>query len=166
MKPEEAIFGLMAQAEDLQTHALKLQALTEDTLKRLPGTVKEAIGSATGKASEDILEAAMTARAASSLLKSTGVLLGVFLLAVAIVVGGGVIATLKYVTSGMREELADLRQHIAVERSTLEGLQGKSWRLELINYGDGTRGIILPRGVKIDRTGPVKDGREAIVIKP
>lgn len=45
-------------------------------------------------------------------------------------------------------------------------LQAKTWRLELAKYGDGTRGSILLRGVKVERTETVKDGREVLVIKP
>lgn len=63
-------------------------------------------------------------------------------------------------------ELAELKAAIVVEQRILGELQGKTWGLELVTYGDGTRGIVLPRGVKVDRTGAVQDGRTAIVIKP
>ena len=58
-----------------------------------------------------------------------------------------------------------LRAEITEMEQTAAGLTGKTWGLTLMQW-DNERGIILPRGVKVDRTGPLKDGREAIVIKP
>lgn len=153
---------------------MKLQGAAEDTLKRLPDAARRTfedvarviLTEAAQKASEGLLEASEGARKASAVLRSTGLLQGLFLLGVAIVTGGVGWGVGSYLVSSQKEELADLRQQVAAEKSTLETLQEKSWRLELVNYGDGTRGIILPRGVKVDRTGTLKDGRDAIVIKP
>jgi hypothetical protein len=170
---DNKIFGLMAQAEDIQAHAVKLQAATEDALTRLPEAARrtfetvarETFAETAQKASEGLMEASRGARDASVTLRSTGVLVAVFLLGVAIVIGGAGWGVGSYLVSSRKEELADLRQQIAAEKSTLEALQEKSWRLELVNYDDGTRGILLPRGVHVERTGLVKGGREAIVIK-
>lgn len=164
----------MAQAEELQAHAAKLQATAEDALKKFPEAARETIGvvardsvaKVAREASEGLLEASREAKEASATLRSTGVLVAVFLLGVAIVIGGAGWGVGSYLISSRKEELADLRQQITAEKSTLEALHGKSWRLDLTNYGDGTRGIILPHGVKVDRTGTLKDGRDAIVIKP
>jgi hypothetical protein len=38
--------------------------------------------------------------------------------------------------------------------------------LELVDYGKEGQGIILPKGMKIDRSGNVTEGRIAIVLKP
>ncbi|MDR1922480.1 MAG: hypothetical protein LBS31_12195 [Candidatus Adiutrix sp.] len=54
------------------------------------------------------------------------------------------------------------------ERAALVRLQSETWRLELIDYQDGTRGIILPKGLKVDRTGALQggSGRGGILLDP
>jgi hypothetical protein len=67
---------------------------------------------------------------------------------------------------GRGADLDELKVKVAQERGTLDELWSKTWGLELVKYDDGSRGIILPKGVRIDRTGDVKDGRAAVVIRP
>ena len=171
---DDKIFCLMAQAEDIQAHAVKLQAATEDALTRLPeaarrtfeAVARETFAETAQKASEGLLEASSEAKASASALRRTGLMQGVFLLAAGVVIIGALYFVAKMLFDSRITELAELKAAIRAEEGTLAELRSKTWGLELVNYGDGTRGILLPRGVKVDRSGAMKDGREAIVIKP
>jgi hypothetical protein len=87
-----------------------------------------------------------------------------FVLAVAIIVAGSSYLALRFIGGRELAALNEMSAQVKVERATLDKLQSKTWGLELVNYNDGTRGIILPRGAKADRVGVVPDGRIAIVI--
>lgn len=148
---EEKLFELMAQAEDLQNHAAKLQKEAQEVFSALPLAVEQA----------------------GQKIRSTGLQMALIMLGVGVIVCGASAAFIGWSTSSLRDEAAELRstiaalkRNVAEEQKTLRELSGKTWRLELVNYGDGTRGIILPRGTKVDRTGVVQDGRIGIVIKP
>ena len=96
MQDQDKIFGLIAQAEDIQKHALALQRSAQDAVKTLPdasrGAVRDAarefITEAAEKASRGLLDASNEAKATSAALRRTGLLQGVFILAVALVVIG------------------------------------------------------------------------------
>lgn len=143
MNTEEKIYSLMVQAEDLQEHAVKLQNGAEKTFAELPLAVEQA-----GKK-----------------IRATGLLGGLFLLLVALVVIGAVYFAGSLLYKSRLEELAELKAQVTAERATLAELQAKTWGLELVKYQDGTRGIILPKGTKFDRSGPVQDGRTGLVIR-
>lgn len=150
MNTEEKIYSLMAQAEDMQAHAEKLQNGAEKTFAGLPLAVEQA----------------------GQKIRSTGLLGAVFVLAVGMVVSSVAVVGVWWGTSSLRGEAAELRSTIAAlkrrvaeEQETLQELSGKTWRLELVKW-DAERGIILPKGVKFVRSGSIKDGREAIIIKP
>lgn len=105
-------------------------------------------------------------------IRSTGLQMALIMLGVGVIVCGASVVFIGWSTSSLRDEAAELRSTIAAlkrdvaeEQKTLQELVGKTWRLELVKWDD-ERGIILPKGVKIVRSGPIKDGREAIVIKP
>lgn len=144
MNMEEKIYSLMVQAEDLQEHAVKLQNGAEKTFAELPLAVEQA-----GKK-----------------IRSTGLLGGVFVLAVALVAIGVVYFAGSLLYKSRLEELADLKMQLAQARGTLGELQSKTWSLELIRYSDGSRGIILPKGVQANNPVRLDDGRIAVVIKP
>lgn len=99
-------------------------------------------------------------------MRRTGFLQGAFLLAVALVIIGTTYAVGSFLVKSRVDELAELKVQVTAERATLDELRSKTWGLELVNYGDGTRGIILPKGVKVDRTGSMPDGRAAVVVRP
>lgn len=174
MREDEKIYGLIAQAEDIQRHAKALQESAEDTVRRLPeatraairGSADEVLTETAKKATESLVRASEGAKLAGAVLRRTVFLQGVFLLAVALVCAGGGYAALGYVYRGRLAELAEVKAQVRAEKATLAELQRETWGLELVTYGDGTRGIILPRGTKIDRTGAVQDGRTGIVIRP
>lgn len=174
MQDENKIFGLIAQAEDIQKHAVTLQRAAQDAVKTFPEAARGAVRDAAREfivqgaetASKCLLGASDEAKAAASALRRTGLMQGVFLLVVALVIIGVGYFVGGWVLKSRVTELAELKAAIRAEEATLAELQSKTWGLELVNYQDGTRGIILPRGTKVDRTGTVPDGRAAVVIKP
>lgn len=89
----------------------------------------------------------------------------VLVLALGVVAAAGVSAYIRHDVGSLQAKADTLRAEITEMEQTAAGLTGKTWGLTLMQW-DNERGIILPRGVKVDRTGPLKDGREAIVIKP
>ena len=174
MNEEDKIFGLIAQAEDIQQHAVALQRVAQDAVKTLPDAARGAVRDATREfivqgaetASRGLLDASSEAKATASYLRHTGLMQGIFLLAVALVIIGAAYAAGQWIFNSRISELAELKAQVRAERAILGELQSKTWGLELVSYGDGTRGIILPRGTKVDRTGAIPDGRIGIVIKP
>ena len=151
MNTEEKIYSLMAQAEDMQAHAEKLQNGAEKTFAGLPLAVEQA----------------------GQKIRSTTLLGALFVLAVGVVVAAVAIAGIWWGTSRLRDEAVELRstistlkQYEAEERRTLQELTGKTWRLELVEYREGGRGIILPKGLKFERAAILENGKTALIIKP
>lgn len=181
MNTEEKIYSLMAQAEDMQAHAVVLQRSAQDAVKTLPeairdaaqGQAREIITEAAKNASEGILEASREAMAAVASMRRTWLRQCASLIALGVVVATIVAAGIWWGTEGLREERAELQAKVATlkaaiqdEETTLAEMKKKTWGLELVDWGKDGRGIILPKGVKFVRSGPLQDGREAIVIKP
>lgn len=174
MQDDDRLYGLIAQAEDIQKHAVTLHRAAQEAIKGLPegyreairGSTREMLTEASQKASRGLLDASNEAKATCSLLRRTGLMQGVFLVAVAIVIAGGTVGGMHLVGKSWMGELAELKTAIRQEQATLNELHSETWGLTLVNYNDGTRGIILPKGIKVDRTGTVSDGRNAVVIKP
>ena len=178
---DEKLFMLMAHAEDLERIANKSLQTVNGAIKRLENDSAIAITSAIRteiavtladlknelqEATTGLVRASTEGKATCGLLKRTGLFQGFFLVAIAIVIAGAGFAAMSFIAKSKATELDELRAAIRAEQSTFDELQGKTWGLELVKYQDGTRGIILPKGVKVDRTGTIKDGREAVVIKP
>ena len=174
MQDEDKLYGLIAQAEDIQKHAVALQRVAQEAVRGLPeatraavvGEAREIITRATENASTALLGACNEAKVSSAALRRTGLMQAVFLLAVALVICGAGVAAGNFQLKSRVSELAELKAAIRAEEATFSELRSKTWGLELVNYGDGTRGIVLPKGVKVERTGTVQDGRFGIVIKP
>lgn len=146
MTPEEKLYTLMAHAEDLQSHAQTLQSRAQTAFDNLPNVVWD-------------VERRFREQATRWILLCT-----VLVLALGVVAAAGVSAYIRHDVGSLQAKADSLRGEIAEMEQAAE-LEGKTWRLKLAHWED-ERGIILPRGVKVDRTGPLKDGREAIVIKP
>ena len=179
---EDKLFMLMAHAEDLQKLAeASLQKvgqavshLENASVKAISGAVTTGIDRTLENTKKELLEAnrglvgaSAEAQATCKLMKRTWLFQAVFLLAVALVLAGAFFAGMNWLISGRIGELAELKTAITAEQSKLDELQSKTWGLELVNYGDGTRGIVLPKGIKVERTGTLeKSGQAAIVIKP
>lgn len=149
MTPEEQLYTLMAQAEDLQQHAQTLQSRAKTALEGLPEVVREA-----GRE--------IRAQAARWIMIGVAVVV-----AVGMVMAGGVSVYLRHDVETLRAEADALRGEIAEMEQTAAELEGKTWRLKLAHWED-ERGIILPQGVTVDRTAPLTDksGRIAIILKP
>lgn len=141
---EEKLFELMAQAEDLQNHAAKLQNEAQEVFSALPLAVEQA----------------------GQKIRSTGLQMALILFGVGIIVCGASVAFIGWSTDSLREERAALKTAIQAEEATLAELQSKTWRLELVNYSDGGHGIILPKGTTFSHTAKIENGRTAIIIEP
>lgn len=173
MQDDDKIYGLIAQAEDIQRHAVALQRAAQDAIKTLPDASRTAVRDAARefitegaeKASRGILDASSEAKATCAFLKRTGLFHGVFLVAVALILGAGLFVGVSYVSKSKLADLAELKAAIRTEEATLRELQTKTWGLELVKYQDGTRGIVLPKGTKYIRHGTIPGSREAVVIR-
>lgn len=141
---EEKLFELMAQAEDLQNHAAKLQNEAQEAFSALPLAVEQA----------------------GQKIRSTGLQMAVILLAIAVVVCGASVAFIGWSTESLREERATLKAAIQTEEAMLAELKSKTWGITLWKWENGERGIILPKGITFVRQIKVKDGRDAAVIEP
>lgn len=136
MQDEDKIFGLIAQAEDIQKHAVALQRSAQDAIKTLPDASRAAVRDAARefitegaeKASRGILEASREALAASAELRGTQMttLLKHILCLVLVAV---VIVTALYFGSGqlIRSRLAEAQrlssQVAALEASAMDFAQ-------------------------------------------
>lgn len=173
---------LLDQAQALQKQAERTQNVTHEVLLGVASEIRkgarvgtrEILQEATGIAVDGLKdsaiglqEAAAEGRATAKALRRTGLLLGAFVLAIAVIIIGLIHSVIApALVRSYAGDLAGVKDELAAERAALAKLQSETWRLELVNYQDGTRGIILPKGVKVDRTGPVKDGRIGILITP
>lgn len=148
MTPEEKLYTLMALAEDLQAHAQTLQVHAKTALEGLPEIVRDAGYEVRAHATRWI-----------------GICVAI-VLAAGVVVGAGVSAYIRYDVGDLRDEARTLRAKIAEMKQTAAELTGKTWGITPWKWDDGERGIILPKGVTFGHQLKVKDGREAIIIKP
>lgn len=151
MTDEEKFYALMAQAEYLQNHAAKLQTEAQETLS----AISLAVNHAGQKIRSERLSAA------------------VYMLCFGAIIAAVLFAGLTVYESRLREEheklqtdIANLKTAIQAEKATLADLESKTWRITLMEWDNGERGIILPEGVKFVRPVKVKDGRDAVVINP
>lgn len=183
MQDEEKIFGLIAQAEDIQKHAITLQRVAQDAIKTLPDASRSAVRDAAEEflveraknASKAFLSAVNEAKAAASEAKNAaGALQGTAMkicflgLVVALALGGVGLVVMNFISRSKLQELAEMKAAIRQEEAILSELQSKTWGLELVKFKDGTRGILLPKGIKVSHSGPTQDGsgRIGIVITP
>lgn len=173
---------LLDQAKALQSQAERTQIVAQEILLGVTSEIhkgakvgtREIFHEATGVAVDGLKEsvaglreAAAEGRASAKAIRRTGLVSGATLLAMAVVIIGltyFVIAPA--LVRSYADDLAGVKTELAAEKAALAKLRSETWRLELVEYQDGSRGILLPKGVKVDRTGPLKDGRVGIVIVP
>lgn len=182
---QEAAKALIEQAQVLQKQAEKqlerLPRAVREVLSAVPGELRKGVTEGSGEILRDMMRpavseakelvkslkaAATEAQASAKTLQRTSIIQGVFLLGAGLAVGLIGWAATGYLVKNRAQELERLDAAIAKERAVLANLQSETWRLELVEYQDGTRGIILPKGIKVDRTGTVQDGQVGIVITP
>ena len=140
MQDDDKLYGLIAQAEDIQKHAVTLQQVAQEAVKGLPGGYKEAVKGAAREilteaaqnASTALLEACNEAKASSSALRRTGLLQAVFLLAVALIIAGASLGGLNWFIKSRLSELAEVKSAIQAEKATLADLQSK-WTVNRSN---------------------------------
>lgn len=174
MQNDDKIYGLIAQAEDIQKHAVALQRSAHDAIKTLPDVSRAAVRDAARefitegaeKASKGLLDASNKAKATATALRRTGLMQGVFLVAVAVVIAGGSYFAMRFIGAREIAQLQELKEQVRAERVILSEMQSQTWELELTIFRGGERGIILPRGTVYDRTFKGDDGRNVILIKP
>ena len=178
---EEKLFMLMAHAEDLQKLAqASLQKvgqavshLENASVKAISGAVTTEIGRTLENTKKELLEAnkglvgaSAEAQATCTLMKRTGLFQAAFLLAVALIIAGASFGGLSWLVKSRLSELAEVKAAIQAETATLADLQSKTWGLELTEYTNGGKGIILPKGLEFERAATLKNGKTALIIKP
>ncbi len=176
MQSEDKIFGLIAQAEDIQAHAVKLQQVAQEAIKTLPeatrGAVRDAareiIVEGTEKASRGLLDASSRAIAASEQLRGASAAALIkhvtVLFLVALVISAAIYFGLGFLVKKRAAELEALTVQVEAHRAALDELQSKTWGLEL--GADATqRWIVLPKGASVtNANASMQDGRKAIII--
>lgn len=151
---DEKIFSLMAQAEDIQGHAVKLQAATEEALKSLQGVTQDALkrlpdaaqrafeGAAresSMEASKSLQEAATRAEEAAKRLSAVWLQQGVFLVAIAIVLMAGFYFGSKFLLASTMNDLATAREEVAELQKTVDKLSSKGGKAQISSCGDSRR---------------------------
>lgn len=175
---EEYIFQLMKHAEELQLIADETLKNTNRAISRMEQKSAEAILNAVQsclnenlqetktslkEATLRLVEVSKSARETSVFLKRTGLMQGSFLVMLTLALIGIGFGLMQFLGQSKLQELAEVKALIQTEQANLNELKSKNWGLELRQNGD-ERAVILPKGVKILRSGKIKDGREAIVI--
>lgn len=178
---EERLFTLMTHAEDLQRVAQSslqevgkaIQRMETGTGNAILSVIRTGIDETMQETKTGLTEAAMglkkvseEAKGTREHLRRTGLILGVFLVTMAFVVGSVGFAIMNTISKTQLAEMDKIKAAILAEQSTLDELQSKTWGIKLTQYEDGTRSIIMPKGTKIDRIATTNDGRSAAVIKP
>ena len=190
MKEELQVYGLMAQAEDIQkeAEALLMEAReAQAALRNTPVNVLNAVrGGVKGEVREilkqelkgvseglqGLLEGVQNAvdsqvslaHATERKIRGARWQHTLFLLLVGGLIAGGLWMFQDFALEQAKKERAALTREIAILSEQAEKLKAKTWGVELVDWRDGGRGIILPKGMRVKHTGQVEDGREAIVI--
>lgn len=195
MNLEERAFVALAASEEAQAQTAvqiaKLDVLhgkLENLIKTLPDACGSQIRSAamvcinsnmkesfrgvevaSGKLREELVETTLFTKKIRNILRFQGFWKIIQLvIAVAVIFGAGLGITSLAMRRNL-DKLDELRSQIRVEQATLDKLQDETWGLELVQTKDGTKGIVLPKGVAVSYTGDYlgdKSGRQAIVLRP
>ena len=136
---EDNLFERMAQAEDVQTHAAKLQNEAQEVVSALPLAVEQA----------------------GQKIRSTGLQMALILLGLAIVVCGVSVGFFVWSTESLREERKALQIAIQTEEAMLAKMKSETWGIKLTVFRDGKKGIVLPKGIKYERHGKIEGGQYA-----
>lgn len=135
MTDEEKLYTLMAQAEELQTHAAKLQNEAKETFSALPLAVEQA----------------------GRKIRADSLQMALILLAFGGIIAGAVFVFLLWSTNSLRDnrialqaELVGLKAEVQAEENTLAEMKSKTWGLRLLENKDG-RFIVLPKGTRMEQ---------------
>ncbi len=139
---EEKLFELMAQAEDLQSHAAKLQNEAQEAFSALSLAVEHA----------------------GQKIRSTGLQIAFILLGVGMIVCGASVAFIGWSTESLREERVALRAAIQAEEAMLAEMKSKTWEVRLHETDKG-RFIVLPKGTRLETNWTVDNRPAAKIVK-
>ncbi len=104
MTDEDRIYGLIAQAENIQAHAIELQKEASEAFSELPRSVERA----------------------ASKIRSTALLGALYVVASGVVVSVVAVAGLWWGTQHLRGRLVDLQREVATLEATAEQLASKT----------------------------------------
>ena len=141
MNTEEKIYSLMAQAEDMQAHAEKLQNGAEKTFAGLPLAVEQA----------------------GQKIRSTGLLGALFVLAVGGVVAAVAVAGIWWGTSSLRDEAKRLRAEVAALEAQANAFSKKAGKATLSSCGEKGR-LCVRVDDRAGRYGDTQSGELFMVI--
>jgi hypothetical protein len=164
MEDKDKIYGLIVQAQEMQKFALEYHAKANNTLKALPGTVRDAVTAAaiesikdgTKKASEDLSAASSDIKTVSAKVNAVAGRLekvdesmqGAWVLHVVLLVAVGVIISLGiYVLMGLwlrsqAEYLSELKDEAATMRNTIRELKTDLGKAQITTCGSAHRSCI------------------------
>lgn len=132
---EEKLFELMAQAEDLQNHAAKLQNKAQEAFSALPLAVEQA----------------------GQKIRSTGLLGALFVLAVGAVVAAVAVAGVWWSTNRLRAEADSLRSEVAALGAQAEEFNKQAGKAVLSTCGEKGKGRLC---IRVDsEAGAYSDAR-------
>lgn len=141
MNTEEKIYSLMAQAEDMQAHAEKLQNGAQEAFKALPLAVESA----------------------GEKIRSTGLLGAFFVLAVGGVVAAVAVAGIWWGTSSLRDEAKRLRAEVAALEAQANAFSKKAGKAILSSCGEKGR-LCVRVDDRAGRYGDTQSGELFMVI--
>ena len=141
MNMEEKIYSLMAQAEDMQAHAEKLQNGAEKTFAGLPLAVEQA----------------------GQKIRSTALLGALFVLAVGVVVSSVAVAGVWWGTSSLRDEAAGLRAEVTALETQAKEFNKKAGKAVISTCGEKGR-LCIRVDERAGRYGDTQKGELFMVI--
>lgn len=143
MKTDEQLYTLMAQAEDLQAHAEKLQNRAQETFAALPLAVEQA----------------------ENKIRSTGLQGALFVLAMGGVVAAVAVAGIWWGTSSLRDEAAGLRAEVAALEAQANEFSKKAGKAVLSTCEEKGKGRLCIRvDERAGRYGDTQNGELFMVI--
>jgi len=168
MQNEDQVFDFMAAAEET---GKQLDEMT----RRLPGELRTALTEEWRKSpwlaelpqiADQVTEAAERAETATDALRRS-LKIGAAVVAVAcMLIPLATWAVATWQVGELERRAATLRADIEALTPTADALKAETGGgVELVRYDDGTRGVVLPPGAAIQRTGQIRDGRQAVVYK-
>jgi len=178
MTDQEKLFALMAHADDLQTHAQKMQEEARQTIKGIPGEVRAAVGAEVHTLMEKETKTAKTAlqEAATALAQNADELerlkkwpLCTMLIAVFLFAGALLGISFFWLERGraliaeQTAQLEMLQTQIMEAEDSLAELKEKGAGISVIT-SEGKTWITLPKGKRFGEFGQTTDGRKAVYV--
>lgn len=158
MKDEDKIYGLMAQAEELQEQTKNFISQAQTVLDELSSAAKKPVERATKELNKSI-------KKVEDDFSSTGMkfilVIGISILFIFLTC----VFSFKYLLNGYMNDLEEIKYNIKNHQETLEQIQSETWGIKLIKYNDGSSGIVLPKTMQFNRAGKDNKGQWHIIIE-